>query len=93
MGRGPRTQTGSSHGSTAQKEMAVAVCNGHEPDERMYLPLDAADKPQKILAGWLTQAPEGVRREVAGEVWKRWGGNQQRVRDAAGAFGPCRRYG
>ena len=46
------------------KEMAVAVCNGHEPDERMYLPLDAADKPQKILAGWLTQAPEGVRREV-----------------------------
>lgn len=30
----------------------------------MYLPLDAADEPEKILRSWLSQAPGGSRREA-----------------------------
>ena len=44
--------------------VAVAVCNGHELEECMYLPLDGADGAQAILTRWLAETPEGVRREA-----------------------------
>ena len=48
----------------AAQEIAVAVCNGHELEECVYLPLGGVDEAQKILAGWLAQVPEGVRRQA-----------------------------
>ena len=48
---------------TAQ-EIAVAVCNGHQLEECVYLPLDGAEEPQTILTSWLSEVPEGVRREA-----------------------------
>ena len=50
----------------AAREIAVAVCNGRADDseECVYLPLGSVDEAQRILTGWLAQAPEGVRREM-----------------------------
>ena len=44
--------------------VAVAVCNGRELEECMYLPLDGAHVPEKILTNWLADVPEGSRREA-----------------------------
>ena len=44
--------------------VALAVCNGRELEECMYLPLDGADGPERILTHWLADVPEGRRREA-----------------------------
>lgn len=46
------------------KRVSVAVCNGREREECMYLPLDGAHVPEKILTSWLADVPEGSRREA-----------------------------
>ena len=46
------------------KEIAVAVCNGRELEECVYLPLNGADEPERILTSWLADVPEGSRREA-----------------------------
>ncbi|MDD9981593.1 MAG: hypothetical protein OXU81_09585 [Gammaproteobacteria bacterium] len=60
------------------KRVAVAVCNGRELEDYMYLPLDGADEPQAILTGWLAQAPEGVGREAQ----VRYGNNGEQTESA-----------
>ena len=48
------------------KEMAAAVCNGRtdDPEECVYLPLGGVAEGLQILTHWLTQVPEGVRRQA-----------------------------
>lgn len=46
------------------RRVALAVCNGRELEECMYLPLDGADEPERILTSWLADVPEGSRREA-----------------------------
>ena len=60
------------------KEMAVAVCNGRadDPEECVYLPLGGVGERRKILTHWLTQVPEGVRRQAQVKY-----GNCRRLRD------------
>ena len=46
------------------KRVAVAVCNGRELEDYMYLPLDGANEPERILTHWLADVPEGSLREA-----------------------------
>ena len=42
------------------------MCNGRsdDPEECVYLPLGGVGERLKILTHWLTQVPEGVRRQA-----------------------------
>ena len=74
------------------KRIALAVSNGRELEESMYLPLDGADEPERILTRWLAAVPR-VPARGAGGVRRGRGARRECIRDVAGALDPGRRHG